>query len=113
MANVGESPSSTVAGSLTLSSTGLRSSSSVAGHGLTHPMKLNKVARGFVNYFDIHKVQLKLASAGNLNSVDPLADHCMHIAIADFIISNALPFSLVHCKKFCITVGIARNLGPS
>ena len=93
MANVGESPSSTVAGSLRFSSTGLTLFSAVARHGLTHPMKPKKVARGFVNRFDIPKVQLKLASAGNSNSVDPLANDCMHIAIADFIITNALPFS--------------------
>ena len=73
----------------------------------------DKGGKGFVNCFDIPKVQLKLASAGNSNSVDPLANESMHIAIADFIISNALPFSLVHCKKFRIIVGIARNFGSS
>ncbi len=66
-----------------------------------------------MNHFDIPKVQLKLASAGNLNSIDPLANDCMHIVIADFIISNALLFSLVDCEKFHIMVGIARNLSPS
>ena len=83
VANVGEPPSFTFAGSITSSSTGLTlAASTVAGHGLPHPM----------------------------NSVDPLVDDRMHIAITDFIISNAFPFSLVHYKKFCIMVGIARNL---
>ena len=112
-ANVGESPCSTFSGSLTLASTGRTSASTVAGNGLAYPMNQNKVARGFVNHFDVPKVQLKLASAGNTNSVDPLANDHMHIAIIDFIISNALPFSLVDCMQFCIMVGIARNLGPT
>jgi hypothetical protein len=111
-ANVGESHCSTFAGSLTLTSTGLTSASTVAKNGLTYPMNQKKVARGFVNHFEVPKVQLKLAPASNLNSVDPLANDCMHIAIADFVISNVPSFSLVECEKFCIMVGIARNIGP-
>jgi hypothetical protein len=46
------------------------------------------------------------------NEIKLESGDCCHIAIADFICSNALPFSLPECPKFCMVLEIAREMGP-
>ena len=53
--------------------------------------------------------QLKLY--GNTIRIES-AQQC-HIAIADFICSNALPFSITECPKFRKVIEVARFLGPN
>jgi hypothetical protein len=43
---------------------------------------------------------------------DPHATEWMDIAIADFILSNALPISLVECTKFHKIIQSARHIPP-
>jgi hypothetical protein len=47
------------------------------------------------------------------NKIKLESGECCHIAIADFICSNALPFSLSECPKFCKVLEVARGLGPN
>ncbi len=42
---------------------------------------------------------------------DPIANHLMDIAIADFVHSNCLPFSLIRCPKFLKVIAEAKNVG--
>jgi len=53
--------------------------------------------------------QLKLC--GNANAVNPDAPDLMNIAIADFIHSNLLPFSLAEDPKFLRVLQVAKSLG--
>ena len=55
------------------------------------------------------KHQLKLYG----NEILADAGQSFHIVIADFIHSNALPFSLEECPKFRRILEVARNLGPN
>ena len=54
-------------------------------------------------------VQMKLCG----NAVDPNAPACMDVAIADFIHSHLLPFSLAQNPKLMKIIKEARKLGPS
>ena len=42
---------------------------------------------------------------------DPIANQRMDIAIADFVHSNCLPFSLTRCPKFLKVIAEAKNVG--
>jgi hypothetical protein len=42
---------------------------------------------------------------------DPIANQCMDIAIANFVHSNCLPFSLNGCPKFLKVIAEAKNVG--
>jgi hypothetical protein len=42
---------------------------------------------------------------------DPIANHCMDIAIANFVHSNCLQFSLTRCPKFFKVIAEAKNVG--
>jgi hypothetical protein len=72
-ANVGESPWSTFAGSLTSSSTGLKSASTLTGHGLTYPMKQNNITN--LNMEGIKQIWLTL----NWKSHSLLGKHFVYI----------------------------------
>jgi hypothetical protein len=45
------------------------------------------------------------------NALLPDANNACHIAIADFIHSNALPFSLSNCLKLLMIIDVLKNLG--
>ena len=45
------------------------------------------------------------------SAVDPNATEKMHIAVADFIHSNCLPFSLAEDPKFLKVINVAKSLG--
>jgi hypothetical protein len=47
------------------------------------------------------------------NAIDPNAPACMDVAIADFIHSHLLPFSLAQDPKLMKIIEEARKLGPS
>ncbi len=51
--------------------------------------------------------QMKLCG----NAVDPNATEKMHIAVADFIHSNYLPFSLAEDPMFLKVINVAKSLG--
>jgi hypothetical protein len=53
--------------------------------------------------------QMKLCG----NAINPNAPACMDVAIANFIHSHCLPFSLAGDPKFMKIIEEARNLGPS
>ena len=42
---------------------------------------------------------------------DPIANQRMDIAIANFVHSNCLPFSLTRCPKFLKVIAEAKNVG--
>ncbi len=42
---------------------------------------------------------------------DPIANQRMDIAIADFVHSNCLSFSLTRCPKFLKVIAEAKNVG--
>jgi hypothetical protein len=42
---------------------------------------------------------------------EPIANQCMDIAIADFVHSNCLPFSLTRCPKILKIIAEAKNIG--
>jgi hypothetical protein len=54
-------------------------------------------------------VQMRLCG----NAIDPNAPACMDVAIADFIHSHLLPFSLAQDPKLMKIIEEARKLGPS
>ncbi len=58
-----------------------------------------------------HGKQLKLCGGANANAIDPDAPEKMHVAIADFIHSNCLPFLLVEDQKFMKVIKVARTVG--
>jgi hypothetical protein len=44
---------------------------------------------------------------------DPIANQRMDIAIADFVHSKCLPFSLTRCPKFLKVIAEAKNVAQS
>ncbi len=42
---------------------------------------------------------------------DPIANQCMDIAIANFVHSNCLLFSLTRCPQFLKVIAEAKNVG--
>jgi hypothetical protein len=65
--------------------------------------------RTISSHFFVPLQQMKLH--GTSTSIEA-AQQC-HVAIADFISSNALPISISECPKFRTLLKVARELGPN
>ena len=58
-----------------------------------------------------HMQQMKLCTSDIPTNAVAVAGQCMDIAVADFMHSHMLPFSLTECPKFLKLIETAKTLG--